>query len=71
MANTIPTETDRHLFYIGVDDVQHIASKLIGRQLTDSELDRVKDGVDAGLVDWEYVVKEAIRNTIAEEEERT
>ena len=50
-----------YIFKIGVDDVQEIALKRIGRELSIEELKRVKKGVEFGLeLSWDVVVKTAI-----------
>lgn len=41
------------LFTISVDDVQSIAQWRLGRELTDSEIERVKDVLKWGLECWE------------------
>jgi hypothetical protein len=50
-----------HIFTIGIEDVQYLARKKIGRNLTLEELERVKHGVEFGLeMCWEEVVITAI-----------
>jgi hypothetical protein len=46
----------RDIFVICVEDVQYLAKKKIGRELTIEELQRVKEGVEFGLDCWEDVV---------------
>lgn len=41
---------DRAVFTITVGDVQLGAMRFIGRELTDEELDAVKDGLEWGLL---------------------
>ncbi len=50
----------RNIFTIGVEDVQYLAKKKLGRKLTLEELEIVKDGVEFGLECWEDVVIYAI-----------
>jgi hypothetical protein len=49
-----------YIFVISVGDVQYLARKKIGRELTIEELERVKRGVEFGLECWEDVVIYAI-----------
>jgi hypothetical protein len=49
-----------YIFVISVEDVQYLARKKIGRELTIEELERVKRGVEFGLECWEDVVIYAI-----------
>jgi hypothetical protein len=50
----------RDIFVICVEDVQYLAKKKIGRELTIEELEQVKKGVEFGLECWEDVVLYAI-----------
>ena len=51
----------KQIFVISVEDVQYLAKKKIGRNLTLEELERVKKGVEFGLeMCWEEVVITAI-----------
>lgn len=47
------------LYIISVEDVQEIAKRTIGRELTSDELYRVKKGIE-----WVTVVKTAIRDAV-------
>ncbi len=48
------------IFVISVEDIQYLARRKIGRELTIEELQRVKEGVEFGLECWEDVVIYAI-----------
>jgi len=48
------------LFVISTEDIQYIAKRRIGRELSHNELVRVKDGLNAGLESWEFVAFVAI-----------
>lgn len=48
------------IFVISSEDVQNLAVSHIGRELTPSELARVKKGLNFGLDSWEYVATVAI-----------
>lgn len=50
----------KNIFSVGVEDVQYVAMKKIGRKLTWDELNQVKKGVEFGLECWEDVVGYAI-----------
>ena len=54
------------LFTISIADVQHLALEHIGRELTDDELHRVRDGLQFGLECWENVALTAIQEVIEE-----
>lgn len=49
------------IFVISVEDVQHLALKKIGRELTQDELYKVKKGIEFGLECWEEVVIASIK----------
>ena len=49
------------MFVIRVDDVQRIAGKKIGRELTIEELEQVQKGVEFGLeLSWMEIIEDAI-----------
>ena len=50
----------KSVFCISAEDVQYLAKKKIGRELTIEELGQVKKGVGFGLECWEDVVIDAI-----------
>jgi len=50
----------KNIFVISTEDVQHLAKKKIGKNLTIEELERVQKGVEFGLECWEGVVIAAI-----------
>lgn len=50
----------KDIFVISVEDVQYLAMKKVGRELTIEELERVMKGVEFGLECWEGVVIAAI-----------
>lgn len=50
----------KDIFVISVEDVQYVAKKKIGRELTIEELQRIKKGVEFGLECWEDVIIYAI-----------
>ena len=50
-----------NIFVIQVDDVQRIAGKKIGRELTIEELEQVQKGVEFGLeLSWMEIIEDAI-----------
>ncbi len=50
-----------NIFVIRVDDVQRIAGKKIGRELTIEELEQVQKGVEFGLeLSWMEIIEDAI-----------
>ena len=53
-------EAMKDIFAISVEDVQYLAKKKVGRELTIEELERVQKGVEFGLECWEGVVIAAI-----------
>ncbi len=59
-----------HIFMILVEDVQNLASQMVGRDLTLEELERVRDGVEFGLECWEEVVMTAVEEAVELEKER-
>ena len=50
----------KYIFTVGVEDVQYIAQKKLGRKLNFDELHQVKKGVESGLECWEEVVGYAV-----------
>ena len=50
----------KDIFVICVEDVQYLAKRKIGRELTIEELEQVQKGVEFGLECWEDVVIYAI-----------
>ncbi|MBL7155205.1 MAG: hypothetical protein ISS88_01730 [Candidatus Portnoybacteria bacterium] len=52
--------TSKKLFVITAEDVQYLANKKLGRDLTYDELERVQKGLEFGLECWEDVVIFAI-----------
>ena len=50
----------KNIFAVSVEDVQYLAKKKVGRELTIEELERVQKGVEFGLECWEGVVIAAI-----------
>ena len=54
----------RPIFTITSEEVQKIAKEVIGRELTEEELRRVKKGIEFGLECWEDVVRAAIEGVI-------
>ena len=50
----------KDIFVISDEDVQYLAKRKIGRELTIEELEQVKKGVEFGLECWEDVVITAI-----------
>jgi len=53
------------LYIISVEDVQEIARRKIGRELTSDELYRVKKGIEWGMVGWVTVVETAIEDAVS------
>lgn len=53
-------ENDEYIYAISVEDVQTFAQEMLGRKLDFYEMDRVKDGVEWGMIDWDTIVKTAI-----------
>jgi len=49
-----------NIFAISVEDVQYLAKKKFGRELTIEELEQVQKGVEFGLECWEDVIITAI-----------
>lgn len=50
-----------NVFKITVDDVQNIARKKIGRNLTIEELEQVQKGVEFGLeLSWMEIIEDAV-----------
>jgi len=50
-----------NIFVIQVDDVQRIAGKKIGRELSIIELEQVQKGVEFGLeLSWMEIIEDAI-----------
>lgn len=57
---------EKAVFSITIGDIQQESVRLIGRQLTDEELDTASDGIDWGLsFDIETVFKAAIYEAVA------
>ncbi len=54
------TTNMKDIFVLSVEDVQYLARKKIGRELTIEELELVQKGVEFGLECWEEVVLTAI-----------
>jgi len=54
----------RPVFAINREDVQALAKEITGRELTEEELRRVKNGIEFGLECWEDVVRTAIESAI-------
>lgn len=50
----------KNIFEIPIEDIQRIARKKTGRDLTIEELEQVKKGVEWGFVFWDEVVINAI-----------
>jgi hypothetical protein len=57
------------VFSISTEDVQRFATSRVGRKLTNMELKRVRDGLQAGLEMWEYIAEIAIDEVIGESTE--
>ncbi|HDM75065.1 MAG TPA: hypothetical protein ENG51_01175 [Deltaproteobacteria bacterium] len=56
-------KNDEFIFVLTVEDIQEVARKTIGRELSDDELHRVKAGIEAGLM-WYEVTEEAVREVV-------
>lgn len=54
----------KDVFAISVDDVQEVALKEIGRELTCKEMHQVKSGISWGFYEWEEVVIAAIEGCL-------
>lgn len=52
------------VFAISVDDVQEVALREIGRELTCKEMHQVKSGISWGFYEWEEVVIAAIEGSL-------
>ena len=48
------------IFVISVEDIQYLARKMLERELTIEDLERVQKGVEFGLECWEDVIITAI-----------
>lgn len=53
-------ENDEHIYVLCVEDIQLLANEMLGRNLDFEEMQRVKDGVEWGMMDWDHIVKTAI-----------
>lgn len=52
------------LYIISVEDAQIIAKRVVGRELTKDELNKVKKGIEWGLEGWTTIVRTAIENAV-------
>lgn len=58
-------QNQQFAFKIGVEDIQQEAKKMIGRELTEIELQTAMKGVDAGLsTGLEQILKTAIKEAV-------
>lgn len=53
------------LFVLTKDDAQVMAKELVGRELTDDEIDTVKQLMEWELEGWQYTLEDAIRRAVA------
>jgi hypothetical protein len=49
----------KHIYYITISDIQHVAEENIGRSLNENELARVTDKI-LDKIEWYDAVEEAI-----------
>jgi len=54
------------IFILTEEDAQIVAQDMIGRELTESELHDVSNGVQGGLDDWGEIMRIAIRGVTGE-----
>lgn len=57
-------KVDELVYAINVGDIQTLAKERIGRELTFSEMNSVKKGIEWGFFDWFDVVNVAIGEAI-------
>ena len=65
MNNKQDDDNEKTVFIVTVGDIQQESMRLIGRELTDEELDTAKEGIDCGLsFDIDTVFKAAIDEAV-------
>lgn len=58
------TEMERSVYEISVDDLQRVATEVLGRNLTDGEIAVVGESV-GDYIDWFQAIETAINNHLS------
>ena len=65
IAKEVLKENERIFFCVTEQDVQEVAKRVVGRELTEDELYRASKGIEAGLSEGLWIVIEtAIKDAI-------